>query len=196
MKKLDPYESYTETKIKRLQVVYLSYVKKLPPREIKKYVDYAISTIATYSRKFLNNLAEAKNLFDRIEDYIVTKVKDLGKPGSEKCYLFKFYDFDKQILFSKVGTTTREVLTRAKEEFRNYSKQFNIGLVTIESVIDCGAVPAEGAESFCRAKFIKMFPNAFKKNDRFLNVDISTKDFNSIVSSYLVQRQVFCPGAR
>jgi len=182
---LSPYANYEDTQTKRLQVIYLKEVEHLTAKQISKFVDYSLSTIRNYISKFRNLLEEAKRLFTRKEVEIISKVKNLGKSGEEKCYLFKFYQ-DKKILFTKVGTTTREVMTRLKEEIRSYTKSgFPITKVIIENVFDCGNIPAEGLESFCRAKFILDYPNTFKKNDRFMGVDIPVEKFNSIMESYL-----------
>jgi hypothetical protein len=71
-----------------------------------------------------------------------------------------------------------------KEHLSYYSNLDIIG-VEIESVINCGAYPAEGLESYCRAYYIKKYPNAFKKNDRFFNVDLNTEEFNNLATTYL-----------
>ena len=116
---------------------------------------------------------------------LINNLTENFKKGTNICYLFKFYDNFGQIVFSKIGTTTRTVEKRAQEELRNYSKNFDVIGVTIDSAIDCGEVDPEGAESYCRAMFIKEYPNTFLKNDRFLGVDIPTERFNNLVASYL-----------
>lgn len=120
-----------------------------------------------------------------ITDVIVYKTNFLDDSFSEKVYLFKFYDAADNLLFSKVGTTKRYIATRLKEEIRTYRKNFAVNKATIESVYNCGELPAEGAESFCRALFIKEYPNTFQKNDRFMGVDIPVSKFNEIVERYL-----------
>ena len=77
-----------------------------------------------------------------------------------------------------------------KEEIRSYQKSKNERVASITtaeicSVIDCGAIPAEGAESVTRAYFIRKYPDKFMKNDRFMDVDLSTRTFNSVVNNYL-----------
>lgn len=167
---------------KRLQVVYLGLKEKLPPKKISNYVDYAISTIRTYLHKFKELLSEAIEFFKpKVE--IISKVKDI--PNADKCYCFKFYSCDDEILFTKIGTTTRAVKQRLKEEIKSYTKSgFTIAKVVIESIIDCGLIPSEGAESFTRAIFIQKYPNTFRKNDRFMGIDIPVEVFNKTVETY------------
>ena len=102
------------------------------------------------------------------------------------CYLYKFYNSEGELICSKVGTTTRLQEERLKEEI-TYYKKHNIPVESAKicSVIDCGELPAEGAESITRALFIRKYPSAFCKNDRFFGVDIPTKTFNKIVNDYL-----------
>ena len=184
---MNPYGNYEDTKIKRCQVVYLREVENLKPKQICKIVGYSLNTIKTYIYKFKELLEEAKKLFQKVETEIISRVENLGKTGEEKCYLFKFYD-DNKILFTKVGTTTRETMTRLKEEIKSYTKSgFRITKVIIENVVDCGLIPAEGLESFCRAKFMLKYPNTFKKNDRFMGVDIPVEYFNNLAKIYLTE---------
>lgn len=182
---LNPHGSFEDMKTKRLQIIYLKEVEHLTAKQIAEFVDYSVNTIKSYMYKFSHLLAEAKKLFGKITVAIISKIEQLGEKGTEKCYLFKFYNEEK-ILFSKIGTTTREILTRLKEEVKSYSKSgFKITKVIIEDVVDCGSIPAEGLESFCRAKFIRNYPNAFKKNDRFMEVDIPVEEFKRMTAMYL-----------
>lgn len=183
--RLNPHGSFEDMKTKRLQVVYLREVEHLSAAEIAEFVNYSVNTIKSYMYKFSHLLAEAKKLFEKVVITVISKIENLGEKGTEKCYLFKFYNEEK-ILFSKIGTTTREVLTRLKEEIRSYSKSgFFITKVIIEDIVNCGDIPAEGLESFCRAKFIRNYPNTFKKNDRFMGVDIPVEEFKRMTAMYL-----------
>lgn len=180
----NPYTLKTDdTHLKRLQLVYLGLKDKLTPEKIARYVDYSVSTIKTYLRKFKDLLEEAISIFTSTVS-IVQDVADFGK-GVDKCYLFKFYNNDK-IVFSKIGTTARPIKTRLREEIKSYTKTgFDFTHVVIESIINCGEVPSDGAESLARAMFIRQYPNTFLKNDRFLGVDIPKEKFENLVKNYL-----------
>lgn len=183
----NPFERYENTKIKHLQVVYLSKRLKLTTKKVAEITGYAISTVKTYARKFVDLLKTATDYFEKpFETVVQILCKNVGKANTEKCYLFKFYDNTDKLLFSKIGTTTRSIKTRLKEEIKSYRKGgFDIGKVEICEVINCGELPAEGAESICRAKFIKKYKGTFQKNDRFMEVDIPTTEFYEIVMGYL-----------
>lgn len=184
-KKISVFQQFDDIGMKRLQVVYLNK-NGFSPAQIKKWVDYAESTIKTYAKKFSDLLEVAKKTFY----HITQKAKKVLVAGSQLVYLFKFYDDGENLICSKVGTTTRLPEQRMKEEIRSYKKSKNEKIASIThaeicSVIDCGEVPAEGAESVTRAYFIKKNPDKFMKNDRFVDVDIPTRTFNNIVNNYL-----------
>ena len=180
-KKIDVFQTYADTETKRLQVVYLNE-NGFTPKEISKWTEYAESTIKSYIRKFADLIEKAKNTFY----HITQKVKKVLRGGKQLVYLYKFYNKMGELICSKVGTTTRLPEQRLKEELKYYQKHgIEVERGEICSVIDCGAIPAEGAESETRAKFIRKFPDAFCKNDRFFGVDIPTRTFNKIVNEYL-----------
>ena len=185
MKKIDVFQKFDDVEMKRMQLVYLdSYGFTI--EQIRKFSDYAEATIKTYIRKFSYMVEKARKTFY----HITQKVKKVLVGGRQLVYLFKFYDNKGNLVCSKVGTTTRLPEQRMKEELRSYQKSKDEKIASIRtaeicSVIDCGAIPAEGAESITRGMFIKKFPDKFKKNDRFIDVDIPVRTFNSIVNEYL-----------
>ena len=179
-KKIDVFQKFEETHLRRLQLVYLND-NGFTPEEIAKWTDYAISTIKTYIKKYSELLETAKKTFY----HVTQKVKKVLKSGKQLVYLYKFYGVE-ELICSKVGTTTRLPEQRLKEEIKYYANHgIAIDHAEICSVIDCGAIPAEGAESITRAFFIRKYPEAFCKNDRFFGVDISTRTFNKVVNDYL-----------
>ena len=184
----NPFVRYENTETKRMQVVFLKEHLKLSVEEISAITGYAVSTVRKYARKFLKLLKTAKKFFIQAKNSIVETVCDLLDDKKEKCYLFKFYDENNEILFSKVGTTTRKIIDRLREEIKEYKKSgFNVCKVKVCKVIDCGEIPAEGAESFVRARYIKKYQGTFQKNDRFMKIDIPTDDFTEAVMGYLAQ---------
>lgn len=187
-KKIDVFQTFEDTKMKRMQVVYLNY-KNFTPAQIAKWVDYKVSTIKMYIKKYTDDLLEkAKKIFYHVS----MKTKKVLVGGVQLVYLFKFFNADGGLICSKVGTTTRLPEERMKEEIKYYIKRgIPVASAEICSVIDCGAIPAEGAESLTRALFIRRFPASFKKNDRFFGVDIPVRTFNQAVNNYLKEVTVF-----
>lgn len=106
--------------------------------------------------------------------------------GGEKVYLFEFFDKNDTLVCSKVGTTTRTVRQRLREELRSktYSSMGCVSAV-VYRIYDCGDVPAEGLESRIRAEYIKKYPRSFKKNDRFINERFDFDECDKLVKNYL-----------
>jgi len=115
----------------------------------------------------------------------IREADDFSKCSGEQCYLFKFFDSKGNILFSKIGTTTRNCKKRLREEIYYYTKHgLDVDDAFIEDVHCCGDTPAEAYESFMRAKFIKQFPNTWQRNDRFFGVDIPVTDFRKMCTLF------------
>lgn len=184
MKKISVFQKFEDTDTKRLQVVYLNEYG-FTPAQISKWVDYAESTVKTYIRKFADLLEKAKKVFY----HVTKKVKKVLVGGRQLVYLFKFYDGQNELICSKVGTTTQLPEQRLAQEIKYYREHgIPVERTEICSVIDCGTIPAEGAESITRAAFIRKYPDAFKKNDRFFGIDIPAITFNRIVKNYLAEQ--------
>lgn len=174
---MNAFEKYEDVEIRHMQVVYLAN-KGIAYAEICEITSYAHSTVCSYVYKYAYLLDEAKRQFKPECQYVYDLDEITYEKGTEQVYLMKFYDDRDELIFSKIGTTTRNVLTRAKEHVRYYTNHgFEIGMVTIDSVEDCKQYPAEMVESFLRFAFIKQYPNTWKKNDRFFGVSIDLVDF-------------------
>lgn len=193
MKKINALQEYNDTRTRWLQVVYLNEYG-FSIEVIQKWTCYAVSTIKSYVKKYHHLLDEAKKMFY----HITQKVKTLLMGGRQICYLFKFYNANGVLICSKVGTTIRLPEQRLNEELKYYKKRgLDVEYGEIVSLIDCGSIPAEGAESIARGHFIKKYPKAFHKNDRFFGVNISKKEFDNVVLSYLGQETTpFAPAAQ
>lgn len=105
--------------------------------------------------------------------------------GKEKCYLIEFFDEDGRFICSKVGTTVRAVKQRIKEELKSPTYA-NMGADTcvIRRVYNCNGFPAEGAESYFRAMYIKKHPECFKKNDRFIQMRFDYAEADKAFAEY------------
>ena len=179
--KIEVFQHYEDLETRRMQIVFLDHFG-FAKEEIAKWTNYAVSTIKTYIRKFADLLEKALATFKKISQK--TKFELLG--GKQLVYLFKFHNPNNELICSKVGTTTRLPEQRLKEELRYYRNHgIEIENAEICSVIDCGDLPAEGAESYARAKYIKRYPTAFCKNDRFFGIDIPTNSFIKLIRNYL-----------
>lgn len=144
---------------------------------------YIINPIDKTIQVIRREKKQKKSIYD---NKIIIDCKDLMDNKNEKCYLFEFYDSKNNLVCSKVGTTKRKVLQRLKEELNsNTYKKLDCEKAIVRRVYDCGDMPAEGAESYFRAYYIKQFPNSFKKNDRFMNEYFDFDFADKLMENYL-----------
>ena len=105
---------------------------------------------------------------------------------TQKCYLIEFFNKFGESICSKVGTTKRKVQTRIREELNsNTYKKMGAESCVIHRVYDCGEIPAEGLESFFRAKYIRRYPTSFYKNDRFIKQTFDLAEADKIFDEYM-----------
>lgn len=192
------------TQLKHAQVYYLYHVAEMKRAEIAEITGYAVSTLSRM-RNNLYELAEfARQIFEIEEELKVIEktlirsykgssvpmnyLEDCGEdtPGAEMLYLFKFFTENlKEPLFSKIGTTTRSVDKRLREEIAYYIKHdLPITSVDVCKIVDCGEMPAECYESLMRGILMKKYPNTWHKNDRFFGVDVPTDEFMKLFEKF------------
>lgn len=102
----------------------------------------------------------------------------------QQLYLIRLLDKDGDLIYSKVGTTTRSTEARMKEHLRYYYDS-GVRSIQVTRLWNCGDMEAEGLESEFRAHYIKSYPGSFKKNDRFINVEFDLEEADRIAASYL-----------
>ena len=114
----------------------------------------------------------------------VDKADTQHPKGAQLVYLVRLLDCDGELVWSKVGTTTRAIKKRMAEHLRYYRK-YGVSEVQVTRVWNCGELPAEGLESEFRAKYMKKYPGTFRKNDRFAGVEFDLEEADKIVENYL-----------
>lgn len=195
---MNAYNKYEDCYTKYRQIVYLSEKKGESYEFIANLTNYAISTIKIYIKKFAYLLEEACEMFKysrkkNSQKEEVSKPQhpgiefhcpDIDEKGGEKFYLIRAFNEKGERIFSKVGTTIREVLTRMKEHLKAYEK-LGIVKIVVDKVWDCGNLPAEGFESWFRAWYIRRWPEKFNKNDRFFDVDFDLEEAQNIFMQYV-----------
>ena len=115
---------------------------------------------------------------------IIEKVPITFAKGTKLCYLFKFYDSNGELVYTKVGTTERTIRERLSEELRQYRKNHDISHATVESVFDTGELFPEGVQDYIKGVWMRKYNKYYVRNDRF-TCDIPTDDFNNLVTDYL-----------
>ena len=146
----------------------------------KKYI---LNPVDRSIKKLTKIITKRKTKYS--ETIQIAEGVDLLDQAKEKCYLFTFFDENDNLVCSKIGTTTRTVIQRLKEELRsNTYKKIGCVKAVVDRVYDCGDIPAEGLESYFRAMYIRKYPESFKKNDRFMNEWFDLKEADEIVLKY------------
>lgn len=194
---MNAYNQYDDCHTKYRQIVYLSEKKGESYEFIAKLTNYAVSTVRNYVRKFAHLLEEACEMFkysrkkkeqkngEERPQYpgIEFVCPDITTKDSEKFYLIRAFDANGKRIFSKVGTTIREMLTRMKEHLKAY-KDLGVVKIVVDKVWDCGNLPAEGFESWFRAWYIRRWPTQFNTKDRFFDVDFDLEEAQRIFTQY------------
>lgn len=206
MEKFNPFVRYEVATVCHLQVVYLSVECGLPYEEIAEITGYAVSTVRLYVRKYAEDIDLAREffingipapapvtepasvLYRKFRDGRAVPMEFMPNCGenisnTQIVYLFKFFS-PTGLLFDKIGTTTKNAVSRLRDEIGEYSKKFPIDRVEIHRIRSCGEIPAEGYESVLRGQLIADHPTAYRKNDRFFGADIDPAVFDSICDQF------------
>lgn len=158
-----------------------------------KCADFAQKYVINPLMRTISKIVEVKQKATAKTKIMVDDgIELLEKGGEQLCYLFEFYNDKNELVCSKVGTTTRTIKKRLQEELK--SKTYaEMGVVrgVIKRIYNCGQIPAEGLESYFRAKYIQAYPSSFKKNDRFMNQYFDLKKADAIAEEYLRGSVVF-----
>ena len=147
-------------------------------QETWEYVENAQRLVKRFVKRVINKVKTALNV------NISYRAKADYPEGSQLVYLIRLLDRDGGLVWSKVGTTTRTMKKRMAEHLRYY-KKYGVASIEVTRVYDCGEIPAEGLESEFRSKYMRKYPEAFRKNDRFTGVEFDLAEADSIVQNYL-----------
>lgn len=143
---------------------------------------YSLDKIAKTITAIIKRVVRGRKSKPR-ED-VIEKVPVIFARGTKLCYLFKFYNSNGEIVYTKVGTTERTIRERLSEELRQYRKNNDISYATVESVFDTGEMFPEGAQDYVKGTWMRKYNKHYVRNDRF-TCDIATEEFNNLVNDYL-----------
>lgn len=142
----------------------------------KKWANkYIIDTVNKTIAKIKTSVSSQKILWNTF--------KEEYKKGTQLCYLIELLGKNYNLMYSKIGTTTRSIDQRMKEHLRYYAKE-GVEYIRINKVWDCGEIDAEGFESYFRSVMIKKHHEAFKKNDRFIAMAIPIEYAEELFAQY------------
>lgn len=203
------YVRQNDMRVRQMQVVYLNS-QGVDYRTIATITDYALSTVYNYIRKFEDCLAEANRLFANYNMPVVARQSEYKPKGEDtaipiqytsECglvnltddlvYFIKFYLTD-GVVNTKIGTSTRNIENRIKDEIRGYRKgnakndPWDIERVEVVRVVAVESEDqAEFTESQLRSQFGKRYGQHFKTHDRFIGIDIPVEEFDAIINEYM-----------
>lgn len=147
---------------------------------LEKFYEY-ISNAGRWTKKFIKRITPL--IWPSPNSIIWNNIQPLSK-GIYQFYLIRCVDIHNNIIFSKIGTTTRETTKRMKEHLRYYAKN-GVSAIYVDRLYNCGNIDPEGLESLFRAHYIKKYKGTFKKNDRFENIVFDLEEADKMVNDYL-----------
>ena len=100
----------------------------------------------------------------------------------QQLYLIELLNARDELIWSKVGTTTRSTPKRMNEHLRYYAK-YGITKIRVLRVWECDT-NAEAYESAFRFHYIKTHPNTFQKNDRFCQVRFDLEEADKLIERF------------
>ena len=177
------------------------------PRERRKLFEVARALYENFAsvRKLWDFIETARLYVNRFVKHVTDTIKqaiDCNLPprmrviwnGIEKmpenvqqCYLIRLLDRNKELIWSKVGTTTKATQKRMTQHL-DYYKKDGVRFVEVVRLWSCGDIDAEGAESMFRSHYIKKHPGTFRKNDRFTGVEFDLDEADKLFSDYVAER--------
>lgn len=145
-----------------------------------------VADAARYAFKFIKKGAAMLgiSIHPNIDWNGITPIKVKKGEKIQQLYLIRLLDKDSELVYSKVGTTTRSTEARMKEHLRYYYDN-GVRSIQVTRLWNCGDMEAEGLESEFRAHYIKAYPGTFRKNDRFTGVEFDMDEADRIANGYL-----------
>lgn len=120
----------------------------------------------------------------KYDESIIFDCPDFSEDWEQKCYLIRLLNNQGELVWSKVGTTTKTIAQRMRQHLRYYAK-YGITKLIVDRVYNTGEVPAEGLESMFRAEYMKHNPQAFRKNDRFYQIRFDLADADRLATQFV-----------
>lgn len=176
--------------------------------EMERYYGALQGAETTYQRRYaftvMNYIYETykfiQDLWEKVEarlykDRFIRKIKraiwgeiewngiESLPDNTEQFYCIRLLK-DEDLIYSKVGTTTRKTSKRMREHLRYYKKD-GINHLIVDRLVDCKELPAEGLESMVRSYYIKKWGKKFRKNDRFVGVEFDYSEVDNLIQKYL-----------
>lgn len=166
--------------------------------ERKKYLE--AMTLIYNEHPFLSQYWELRENARKLVDRIVRKTMEVAQhiaeniapslrvewngiqpmaDGVQQLYLVRLLDRDRQLIWSKVGTTTRKTQKRMTEHLSYYKKD-GVKYIEVVRLWNCEEMEAEMYESAFRAHYMRKYKGAFRKNDRFTGVEFDLAEADKI----------------
>ena len=121
-----------------------------------------------------------KWLKEYVIDPVERTIRKVTEPIKQKLqpkptlYIMELRNSLGKLVYSKIGTTEREIYHRIKE-IKTYYKKEDITDIKVVRTYDCGNTPPERYESCFRRALTQKYPDTYKKNDRFIGVKLDLR---------------------
>ena len=178
-------QSYNEY-VRRQNADYSSgYIRKawyIVRDKIKEAIEAGVSWIKAFRIDNVNRIICRLAQRRRVNSQIEWDCEPINR-DCEQLYLLELLNDKQEIVWSKVGTTTRPTQERMIEHLRYY-KKYGITTIRVNRVWECDT-NAEGFESFFRACYIRKYPQGtFQQNDRFYHVQFDLDEAETLFKFY------------
>jgi len=184
--------------LSKMDELHASLTSATTTPERKKYLE--AMTLIYNEHPFLSQYWELRENARKLVDRIVRKTVEVAQhiaeniapslrvewngiqpmgDGVQQLYLVRLLDRDHQLIWSKVGTTTRKTQKRMTEHLSYYKKD-GVKYIEVVRLWNCEEMEAEMYESAFRAHYMRKYKGAFRKNDRFTGVEFDLAEADKI----------------
>lgn len=147
-------------------------------RKVWEYVEGAFLIVERFVKRVINRIIPAEKRLASVE-YNAPILPD----GTEQLYFIRLLDANNNLVWSKIGTTSRRTDKRMEEHLRYYKKD-GIAKIIVDEIFDCGDYPADMFESNFRGHYIKKHPGTWKKQDRFAGIELDLAEARELFEKW------------
>ena len=112
----------------------------------------------------------------QLKDKVIFANESLWHPnGIQQFYICRLLGEGGNLIYQKIGTTSRDTVKRMVEHIQRYWKE-GVRQCVVDKVYEVVGIDSDIVESHFRALYGKRYPEYFKRNDRFTKLVISSHE--------------------